>query len=208
MKYIVLLVLSFVFYGNVKAQSNEAQQLLLNYEKLRQMKNMLSDMKRGYDIVKNGYNSVKNLAEGNFNIHDAFLGKLMSISPMVKNYQRIPDIIDNQKNLIREYKQAFNIFSKSNLFENNELKYISNVYKNLIGQSIQNLDDLTLIITTNKLQMNDEERLKSIDRIFEKSEDRLTFLKSFNRQTQLLLAQRNKDRLDLKHVQNLYPLNN
>lgn len=208
MKYIVLLILGLVFNGNVKAQSSEVQQLLLNYEKLRQMKNMLSDMKRGYDIVKNGYNSVKNVAEGNFNLHDVFLAKLMSASPVVRNYKRIGDIILCQKNLVREYKQAFARFSKSDLFDAEELNYLQRIYKNLFNQSVQNLDDLTMVLTANKLKMSDDERLKSIDRIFAESEDKLEFLRSFNRQTQVLLSQKKRAQRDAQRTQDLYQLNN
>lgn len=207
MKYIVLLILTLVFSGNLKAQSNEAQQLLFNYEKLRQMKNMLSDMKRGYDIVKNGYNSVKNVAKGNFNLHDVFLGKLMLVSPVVRNYQRIGDIIRCQKNLVHEYKQAFSRFSKSNLFDAEELNYLKSIYKNLFNQSVQDLDDLTMVLTANKLKMSDDERLKSIDRIFADSEDKLEFLRSFNRQTQVMLSQKKQEQRDAQQTQNLYQLN-
>ncbi len=208
MKYIVLLIMTLVYTGNVKAQSSEVQQLLLNYEKLRQMKNMLSDMKRGYDIVKNGYNSVKNVAEGNFNLHDVFLAKLMSASPVVRNYKRIGDIILCQKNLVREYKQAFARFSKSDLFDAEELNYLQRIYKNLFNQSVQNLDDLTMVLTANKLKMSDDERLKSIDRIFAESEDKLEFLRSFNRQTQVLLSQKKRAQRDAQRTQDLYQLNN
>ncbi len=207
MKYIVLLILTLIFNGNVKAQSSEVQQLLLNYEKLRQMKNMLSDMKRGYDVVKNGYNSVKNVAEGNFNLHDVFLGKLMLVSPVVRNYKRIGDIILCQKNLVRDYKQAFARFSKSDVFDAEELNYLQRIYKNLFKQSLQDLDDLTMVLAVNKLKMSDDERLKSIDKIFADSEDKLEFLRSFNRQTQVLLSQKKQEQRDTQHTQDLYQLN-
>ncbi|MGY4383932.1 preprotein translocase subunit YajC [Pedobacter sp. UYP24] len=56
-----------------RAQSTEVQQLLLNVEKLSQLKNILSDMKKGYTIVTNGYNAVKNISQGNFSLHEVFL---------------------------------------------------------------------------------------------------------------------------------------
>ena len=39
-------------------QSNEIEQLLLNAEKLTQLKNILTDMKKGYQVVSKGYNTV------------------------------------------------------------------------------------------------------------------------------------------------------
>lgn len=59
-----LLLLGLLFMASFRghAQSAEIQQLLLNVEKLSQLKNILTDMKKGYTIISNGYNSVKNIA--------------------------------------------------------------------------------------------------------------------------------------------------
>ncbi len=52
-------MIGFVSFS--KAQSAEVQQLLLNYEKLNQLKNILSDMKKGYQIVSKVYSTIKNI---------------------------------------------------------------------------------------------------------------------------------------------------
>jgi hypothetical protein len=57
-------------------QSDEAQQLLLYIEKLAQLKNILNDMYRGYQIVSKGYNTNKDISKGNFNLHNVFLKRL------------------------------------------------------------------------------------------------------------------------------------
>ena len=73
-KCIVILWLFLIsFSGQVVAQSTEIQQLLLNVEKLAQLKKILSNMKKGYEIVSNGYNTIKDISKGNFNLHEAFL---------------------------------------------------------------------------------------------------------------------------------------
>jgi hypothetical protein len=48
--------------------STELQQLLLNIEKLTQLKGILSDMKTGYQIYQQGYGSISQLSKGNFNL--------------------------------------------------------------------------------------------------------------------------------------------
>jgi hypothetical protein len=86
---IMFLCISFsISWVNVSAQSDEAQQLLLNVEKLAQFKEILRDMKKGYEIVSNGYNTIKDISKGSFNLHDAFLNALLQISPTVKKYAR------------------------------------------------------------------------------------------------------------------------
>ncbi|HEX7358342.1 MAG TPA: hypothetical protein VF270_11585, partial [Ignavibacteriaceae bacterium] len=93
MKYLWTILILFGINLTSQAQSNEIQQLLLNVEKLTQLKSILSDMKKGYQIVSKGYNSVKQITEGNFSLHDAFLSRLIAVNPAIKNYKRVADII-------------------------------------------------------------------------------------------------------------------
>src|SRR4051812_4125515 len=76
-----------------KAQEQEIQQLLLDVEKLAQLKNILTDLKKGYEILSGGYQTIKNISEGNFNLHQTFLDGLLQVSPVVRNYKRVADII-------------------------------------------------------------------------------------------------------------------
>ena len=207
MKTICILLFAFGISSISKAQSAEVQQLLLNYEKLTQLKNILTDMKKGYQIVSKGYSTIKNITEGNFNLHDAFINGLMAVSPEIRNYKRIPDIIQYQKNIVNEYKQAFNRFRNSGNFSPNEIEYLAKVYSNLFNQSLQNLDELATVITTSKLSMSDDERLKAIDRLFEDTEDKFQFLRDFNKKTTILSIQRDKEKREIEKTQQLYQLN-
>ena len=205
-KILVLLLLFIVFTRTpVKAQSTEAQQLLLNVEKLSQLKNILKDMKRGYTILSGGYNAIKDIARGNFSLHEVFLNGLMLVSPEVKKYRRVLDIINDQKRIVWEYKIAFRQFKATNNFNALEIDYLGRVYKQLLDLSLDNLDQLVLITTSSKLRMSDEERLRAIDKIFEDTQDKLVFLRSFNAQALSLSLQRDKERADISQSLNLFP---
>ncbi|MEO6453271.1 MAG: TerB family tellurite resistance protein [Ginsengibacter sp.] len=196
--FVIVLFIILSLTGKCAAQSDETQQLLLNVEKLAQLKNILNDMYKGYQIVSKGYNTIKDISKGNFNLHDVFLNGLMQVSPGVKKYKRIADIISYQIQLVKEYKIAFKRFKKSNLFNTNEIKYIENVYGNLFKKSLENLDELAVVITSNKLRMSDDERLNAIDRIFNEMSDKLVFLKTFNRENNVLAIQRGREMIDTK----------
>lgn len=201
----VLGALLFLLFGNVCfAQSSEATQLLLNVEKLSQLKNILTDMKKGYTIVSNGYRSVKNITEGNFSLHEVFLDGLMLVSPEVKKYARVADIITYQKNIVSEYKRALKAFRSADVFSPSELEYVGLVYENLFDQSLQNLEDLTMVITSSKLRMSDDERLRAIDRIFIDTQGALMFLRNFNSETGMLLLQKKKQKEEISQLKGLY----
>jgi DNA repair ATPase RecN len=152
----LLFVLNVGLQPKLFAQSDEAQQLLLNVEKLAQFKQILSDLKKGYQIVVTGYSTIKNLSQGNFNLHKTFLDALMEISPAVRKYKKVADIINDQILIVKEYKNSFSRFKKDNNFNPEEIDYLGKVYTNLFKQSLNNLDELTIIITANKLRMSDD----------------------------------------------------
>lgn len=190
--------------NKASAQTDEITQLLLNVEKLMQFKEILSDMEKGYQILSTGYGTIKSLSEGNFDLHEAFLDGLMQVSPAVKKYRRVADILDDQIRLVKEYKSAFNRFKASGSFTPGEIQYLGGVYNNLIDESLRNLDDLTIILTAGKLRMSDEERLSAIDGIYAKMQDQLTFLRYFNNKTRVLAIQRAKAQNNAEAISRIY----
>ena len=203
-----IVLFTFPMANKALAQKDEIAQLLLNVEKLAQFKQILSDMKKGYKILNGGYNTIKDLSEGNFSLHKTFLDALMEVSPTVKNYKRVADIINYQVILVKEYKSSFNRFKRDTNFNQQELAYLGRVYENLFKQSLNNLDDLVTIITANKLRMSDDERLKAIDKIFDDMQDKLLFLRHFNNNTTVLAVQRAKERNDANTMRLVYGINN
>ncbi|SMD44906.1 hypothetical protein SAMN00777080_3543 [Aquiflexum balticum DSM 16537] len=201
---IVLLICfnPFVAVGQI----DEAAQLLLNVEKLEQLKQIMTDLEKGYTILNQGLGRVKELSEGNFNIHRIFLDGLMQVSPTVRNYHRVPAIIEYQLRLVREYRNAFDFYRRSGVFDIEEIEYMGRVYNRLFQSSLRNLDDLVMILTANSLRMGDDERMQSIDRIFSDMEDKLSFLRVFNEGAGLLALQRGKEMRDNIQLEELHGL--
>jgi hypothetical protein len=199
----ITLVFLLVTLG-ARAQSSDLTQLILDIEKLTQLKGILSDMKTGYDIVGGGYNQVRSIAKGNFSLHETFLNGLNAVSPGVANYGRVADIIVLQANLVTEYKRYQHAFRQSGTFNSGELAYMANVYTALLQASLQNLSRLTDILAAGKLRMSDAERLQAIDHIYADSSDQYAFLKSFDRQGVMLSLRRSKDLNDTQTLRHLY----
>ncbi|MEP7375301.1 MAG: TerB family tellurite resistance protein [Chitinophagaceae bacterium] len=197
MKKILIILLMIAVNKISFAQSQEAQQLLLNVEKLAQFKKILQNMYDGYKIIHKGYTTVKDLSEGNFSLHKTFLDALMEVSPSVKKYKRIADIINYQLRIVKEYNGAFNQFKEDKSFTAEEIDYLGKVYVNLFDQSLKNLDELAMVITAGKLRMSDDERLQAIDRIYSSIDDQFTFLKEFNNNTALLSLQRKSEQAEI-----------
>jgi len=204
MKKILLFVLlsSNICFG----QSQEAKQLLLNVEKLAQLKLMLSHMKTGYKILEKGYTSIKNISQGNFNLHRDFLDGLLQVSPAVKKYSKVADIIRVQLKLVKEAKDALAEFRGSMQFTVAEIEYLGNVYANLLKESLKMLDELAMVVTAGKLRMSDDQRLQAIDRIHDEVLEQYTFLNEFNNGTAILSLQREKEQMDIDLMRKIHGL--
>ncbi len=208
-KYMVLTVLCLMMVVpmiKAKAQADEVAQLLLNVEKLTQFRGILKQMKDGYKILDGGYNTVKDISQGNFNLHKGFLDGLMEVSPTVKNYRKVGEIIDGQIRLVKVSRNALARFRTNKHFQIQEINYIGKLYENLLGQSLQNLDELVTVVSAGKLRMSDDERLKAIDRLHQDMEDKLSFLGHFNHEMQLLGLQRAKAKSDIELSRKIYGL--
>ena len=200
----VFVVLGLGVTMNCKAQSYELQRLVLDIEKLAQLKSILTDLEKGYQILETGYTTIKNISEGNFNLHKAFLDGLLAVNPSVQKYFKIAEIIDYQSRIVSEYKAAMNRFSLDSHFNPDEIIYIGNIYDNLVDKSAKNLESLLNVLTAGKLRMNDAQRLQAIDGIYGATKNQFLFLRQFNNSTQLLAVNRSVEAGDAQTLRNLY----
>jgi len=203
MKKIILIFVFALGFAQAKAQSSDMVQLILDIEKLTQLKGILSDMKTGYTMIDGGYNEVKSIASGNLNLHTTFLNSLMMVSPAVAKYGKIAEIVLEQGYIVTEYTRYYQQFQQGH-FSADELAYIANVYTTLLQQSLQNISQLADILAGGKLRMSDDERLHAIDGIYADTDDKLTFLRNFDQQAAILDLQRQHDLNDLNTLQKLY----
>ncbi len=202
--YVVIIMLGIGFSGKAFGQAQDIEQLTLDIEKLAQFKQILADMKTGYNVISTGYSTISSISQGTFNLHQGFLNGLLAVSPPLKAYSRVAQIISYQEIILSEYKSAYSNFKSGGRFTPQEISYMGTVYQNLFNQSVNNLSALTMVMTNNELRMSDDERLMQIDRIDKNMQTELSFLRSFNNRQAALDAQRARQQQDSKSLQQLY----
>lgn len=183
-----------------RSQSAEVVQLLLNVEKLAQFKTILKQMKQGYNILQGGYRNVKDLSAGNFNLHKTFLDALLRVSPTVRRYHKVADIIQMQLNILETCRTFNRQLNKKKLFQGGELSYLLKIYQGLLDRSLNNLEELVLVLSDRVLSMNDSERLHAIDGIYDEMQEMTIFLRKFSNDSKLLLLQRKKEVNDVRSI--------
>ena len=201
------LLLVLMMGQGVRGQGFAAEQLILDWQKLTQEKQILNELYDGYQILSKGYGAIRDLSEGSFNLHKAFLDGLLAVSPAVKNYRRVTDIITLQERIVGEYNTAWSLFRKDPHFTPDEVGFMSNVYSGLFYQTVKNLSDLTNLLTDGVFRASDAERLDEIDGLYKSMESSQAFMMAFNNQTALLSLQRSADMNDYETVKRYYGLN-
>jgi len=184
--------------------ADDIEQLLLDVEKLAQLKQILSQMYQEYTLLHQGYEKIKGLSQGTFSLHKAFLDGLLLVSPAVSSYGKVGDIVSKEATLIREYQAASAFFRNSGLFTSQDLDGFSGTYGLMLHRGQKDIDELTLVITDGELRMSDAERLSAIDRIDGDMTRQLNGLRAFNNSIAVQAAQRAKERSDIGTVRGLY----
>ena len=178
--------------------------MILDIEKLTQFKTILSDMKTGYTILTQGYGQVKDLTQGNFNLHSVFLNSLIQVSPEVRKYGRIADIVSAQLSLVSEGKAMLGHMNDSGHFTAAEMVYFNGVFNSLLRGSVDNLTNLANVITAGTLRMSDGERIAQIDHIYGDTQSKLLFLRHFDASVQVLEVQRQKELNEVEGLKKFY----
>jgi len=209
-KYVVALVVLALSAGNARSQTigQLLEQLSLDVQKLSELKTILNDMYTDYAIVNKGYTDIKNIAEGNFNLHKLFLDGLLLVSPAVRNYPRVPAIIDAEYSIVSEYKAATTRAVAGGHFTPEELTYLGNTYSLLFQRSEQCIESLTMVMTDNQLRLSDDGRIQTIDRIYADITGQLRFLRQFDNAVSLQAIQRLKAAGDVSTLQKIYGITN
>ncbi|HVU97992.1 MAG TPA: hypothetical protein VHE34_22365 [Puia sp.] len=207
MRSVLWLIILTSSFAPARAQSFEARQLLLDWQKLTQEKQILSDLYKGYQILSKGYTTISDLSHGSFDLHKAFLDGLLAVSPAVRTYHRVADIIRLQENIVSQYHSAWSLFRQDPHFSAGELELIGNVYAGLFDRTAKNLTDLANVLTDGLFRASDGERLDHIDDLYRDMAGSQAFLTSFNQQATLVSLQRSVDLRDYQSVRQLYGLN-
>jgi hypothetical protein len=146
--------------------------------------------KKGYEVADKGINTIRTVKKGDFNMHDQFFSSLKNVSPKISRYVKVADIIAFQVRIIKQTKHTIQGIRETKQFTTDELDYCKKVFDNLMDECIKNIEELLMVITSDVLEMKDDERLKRVDKIYLEMLDKYSFCSSFSEEMGLLSVQR------------------
>ena len=199
--YILILSLGFSILANAQTLAEWTQQKKTQIQYLLDQiaanKVSIDYLEKGYEIARTGLNTIQNIKKGDFNLHLDFFGSLEIVNPKIKTYTRVADIIAYQVRIVKNISTTIKNLKESGQFNTNELDYSKAVFENLLDECLKNVDELYLVITSDELQMTDDERIKRIDLLYTDMQDKYSLCQSFSKECSVLAMQRLSEQVEI-----------
>lgn len=139
-------------------------------------------------------------------LYQNYFNELRKVKTVISYYYRIREVTTKQLQLVSAYKNALALFKQDKHFTSNEINYMISVYSGILDESVKNLDQILLVITSFSTQMDDAKRLQIIDASANAIEQNYMDLLQFNKQNISLSLNRSKDLSETNQVRVLYGL--
>ena len=158
------------------------------------------------EMSKLKLNEIANWTEKQKKLYADYFDELSKVKGAISTYHRVKDIIEKQGALVDEYKTAWGLFKQDKNFTVDELDYMGKVYTGILDESIQNLDQVFLVVNAFATQMTDAKRIEIINSASDQVDANLHDLRQFNDQNKLLSFQRAAAYGDVDVARKLYGL--
>lgn len=161
----------------------------------KKIENVLSKLK---------LDEISDWTEKQRNLYKDYYEELTKVKSIITYYQRIKEITNKQSRLVAEYERAWNLFKQDSHFKESEIAYMERVYSGILEESLNNMDQIFLILDSFTTQMSDLKRLENINKAADEIDANYDDLKLFNSQNIILSLQRSKTEADVNRVKQFY----
>lgn len=205
--FLMLFFLSFQYayaqtWGEFFNQKKTQKKYLL--EQIAALQMYIGYAKKGYDIAGSGLNTIRDITRGEFNLHDTFISSLKTVNPLLRNSSKVADIIALQISI----SKAFANLNKNSLLQLSDQLYISGVKERVMDECQEDLEELLLVITSGRIEMDDEQRIKRLDRIYAAMNEKSVFAQHFSGEVNLLIYQKKDEINSIELLKKLYEKDN
>ncbi len=185
----------------------KATQIKYLYQQIAALQIYLKDAEKGYQIVEDGLHTIGDIKNGEFNLHSIFFNSLKTVSPKVKNMAEIAEIVATQVSIVELFKKRMGSYNGAGSFSTGDLGYLGKVYSTVTDACSKDIDDLLTILTDDKVQATDDQRMRRIDAIHESMLAKYSATKSITGSADLLALQRASETADIHTLEALYGIN-
>ena len=160
-------------------------------------------LKKGYEIGRSGLGFIKDASKGELDLHETFYSSLKSVNPVLRNNVKVAEIIQMQIDVI---STLADLAKRLEITDNSQV-YVNLVSRNIRSQCLSDMEELLMVITSGRAELQDDERLIRINALHERMKDKRDFAFSFFGTVSPLSMQRIKELKILKGMEEWYENN-
>lgn len=177
--------------------------------KIQRLQNETIWLQNAQKVLENKMTQVKlgeiaDWVEKQRTLYREYFEELWRVKAAIVHYQRVKELMEKQVQLVKEYKRAIAQLRQDKMFTPDELEYMQAVYHGILEESIKNLDQVYLVVSSYITQISDASRLEIIHKASDNLEQNLTDLRLFNHQNKMLHLQRASERGAIEKMKKIY----
>ncbi|RYY52558.1 MAG: hypothetical protein EOO09_21040 [Chitinophagaceae bacterium] len=185
-------------WNEIFRQKKTQQRYLL--EQIAALEMYTGYLKKGYELVGGGLQTIRDISNGEFSLHSAFISGLKEVSPVVRNDVRVLEIIGMQVNIGRAFG---NLRSRSDLNVSTQL-YIQDVRENLWEDSLKDLEELLMVITSGSVEMGEGERIERLNKVYLSMKEKMAFTQHFATEVSHYSRQKEMEKRSIEQLKQSY----
>ncbi|MET3501326.1 hypothetical protein ABIC45_002938 [Mucilaginibacter rubeus] len=160
-------------------------------------------LKKGYNIASNGLGNISGYLKSENSLHTTYYNRLKTADPVVVNDPMVKAIMAWQQDILKRTREI----DQTSGMTPSEKKYLSKVCAAVLADCDQQLNTLQNVISDNKLEMSDADRLALITRIHAAMQENYKFTSGFSAQVKILAARREQEQAQLAVSKQVYGIN-
>ncbi len=141
-------------------------------------------------------------------LYSDYYSELQQVKSVITDYDEVKQATQQQVQLVSEYKSAYHLFQQDKNFSASEINYMASVYNGILKESLQNLNEVLLAVSSFQTQMTDGERLLLVHKASGGLQRNLNDLRQFNNNNMAVTMQRAQEKNDMQTVRQLYGISN
>jgi hypothetical protein len=186
--------------------NQKATQIKRYMEQIGLLRTYLRQAERGYQIVDKGLHTIRDIKRGEFNLHDLYYKSLKSVNPEVRRLSEVDAAVQTGTAILRQASKMIRVNNSSELLEASEKRYVVSVLGKIIDDAEKDLQYLDDLITTGRMALTDDERIKRINQVSIVLQQTSAVLQRFTAELQVLLRSRARQHNDSEQMNRLYNL--
>jgi len=189
-------------YNEIFRQKKTQEKYLL--KQIAYLKLYADQAWKGYKLVSGGLETIGGFTSGEFRLHEAFISARSTVSSLVRKDFRVEEIIKFQLSINSSFKA---LVKSSALAQAPDFICYNAVQEKVMAECSADLDELTDIVLSGDLEMNDSERLSRLGKIHSSMQQKESFTRRFCEEALVLLQSQKTEKRDIESIRRLYEKN-